>query len=184
VRGQDDFVDARHEGEDGGVGDQDYRDAHCGQGLPALVSIARRVVVGAFAAAVDDSGVCGEVVVWVGFGVDDGEFALAGGGGEELLHGLRGGVGENDFVAVDMVEGGLGDLGVDDFELVEELFNAVDDFGFDVELAVCDGVSVAESRFADGRLGAGWGCAGGSCALRSGEEAEERCDLGRVLAGV
>ena len=124
------------------------------------------------------------MVVWVGFGVDDGEFALAGGGGEELLHGLRGGVGEDDFVAVDVVEGGFGDLGVDDFELIEQLFDTVDDFGFDVELAVCDGVLLAESGFADRRLRAGWRCTGRSCTLRGGEEAEERRDLSGSLAGV
>jgi hypothetical protein len=90
------------------------------------------------------------VVVGVGFGVDDGKFALFGCSEEEFLDSLAGSVGEDGLVAVDVVEGEVGDLGIDLIEFVEELFDAFDDFGFNVKLLLGSRLT---ARFIGGLVG-------------------------------
>ena len=103
VRAQNHLVDAGHDREDGGVGDEDDGDAGAGEGFVEGFA-GEDVVVGVVGVGVaGDEGVHFAMVVRVEFGVDDGEFPLGGGFEEEALHGGGGGVGEDDFVRVDML---------------------------------------------------------------------------------
>lgn len=66
--------------------------------------------------------------VWVRFCVDDGEFPLRSGFEEKFLDGCAGGVGEDYFVGVDVVECVAGDLVVGLVKLVDDFFNSFDYF--------------------------------------------------------
>lgn len=104
----------------------------------------------------------------------DGKLALSGGFEEEFLHGHAGGVGQDDFVGVDVFEGVGGDLVVDLGEFVDDFLDACDYFAADIARSF----AAAEG----GRWAADWGAwlrgVGGFGRMR------EDVEHGGELAGV
>ena len=64
--------------------------------------------------------------------MDDCEFSLRGRFEQEFLDRDRGGVGQDDLVGMDVLEGVAGDLIVHLVELVDDFFDSFDDFGAEV----------------------------------------------------
>lgn len=130
---QDDFVDAGHESEDGGVGDEDDGDSELGESFPPSVFGA------GLRGSADDGGVSGGVVVGVGFGVDDCEFSSFDTEAafccsiEKSLDCGAGCVGEDDLVVVDVIESGFSDLAVDNVQFFQEVVYSRADFGTKVD---------------------------------------------------
>ena len=167
VRAEDDFVDARHQREDGRVRDQDDGDAGRGEGF--LEVVGGQVVLGVLVGLARHGGVGGFVVVGECFGVDDGEFASGGCFEEELLHGDGGGVGHDDLVGVDVVEGVAGDLVVDLGEFVDDFFDRFDYFRAQVLGCVKGCKVLRRERGAADRGVTAWRCGCGGWCLRAGE---------------
>lgn len=134
MRRHDHFVDARHEGEDGSIRDDDDFDAELGEGFPTILWRVFFVAEILPCSPVDDGRMGDLMVIGVSFSMHNSEFAFLSGCCEEALHCLAGGVCENDFVTVNVIESGLSDLRVHNVEFFEEIVYARADFGSEVNL--------------------------------------------------